>query len=81
MTSFLCIYSLTSDKSVAWHNLKAFAEDTLNVCQVIEFVFVMEENIVGKGENAGYQHFLLFQESFQSLHFHGCLYKGLCGKG
>ena len=23
------------------------------------------ENIVGKGENAGYQHFLLFPQSFQ----------------
>ena len=23
------------------------------------------ENIVGKGENAGYQHFLLFQHCFQ----------------
>ena len=25
----------------------------------------MVENIVGKGENAGYQHFLLFSQSFQ----------------
>ena len=25
------------------------------------------ENIVGKGENACYQHFLLFPQSFQSL--------------
>ena len=24
-----------------------------------------EENIVGKGENAGYQHFLLFPQCFQ----------------
>ena len=27
------------------------------------------ENIVGKGENAGYQHFLLFQQCFQNLSF------------
>ena len=25
------------------------------------------ENIVGKGENAGYQHFLLFQQCFLKL--------------
>ena len=28
-------------------------------------VFDREENIVGKGENAGYQHFLLFPQCFQ----------------
>ena len=29
-------------------------------------IFVVDgvENIVGKGENAGYQHFLLFQQCF-----------------
>ena len=34
-----------------------------------------EENIVGKGENAGYQHFLLFPQCFQKASFR------LCGKG
>ena len=29
------------------------------------FVFDRGENIVGKGENAGYQHFLLFPQCFQ----------------
>ena len=29
----------------------------------------MVENIVGKGENAGYQHFLLFSQSFQKASF------------
>ena len=33
------------------------------------------ENIVGKGENAGYQHFLLFPQCF----FKRLLLKGLCG--
>ena len=28
------------------------------------FVFDRVENIVGKGENAGYQHFLLFSQIF-----------------
>ena len=31
------------------------------------------ENIVGKGENAGYQHFLLFLQSFQKYTFSGLL--------
>ena len=31
------------------------------------FVFDAVENIVGKGENAGYQHFLLFLQSFQKF--------------
>ena len=31
------------------------------------FVYDRVENIVGKGENAGYQHFLLFPQDFQRL--------------
>ena len=31
------------------------------------------ENIVGKGENAGYQHFLLFPQCFQKASFLGSL--------
>ena len=30
------------------------------------FVFDRVENIVGKGENAGYQHFLLFPQCFEN---------------
>ena len=33
------------------------------------FVFECIENIVGKGENAGYQHFLLFQQCFLKASF------------
>ena len=29
------------------------------------------QNIVGKGENAGYQHFLLFQQCFENVSFPG----------
>ena len=32
-----------------------------------------EENIVGMGENAGYQHFLLFPQCFQKISFSGLL--------
>ena len=34
----------------------------LTVAQIELFVLDGEENIVGKGENAGYQHFILFRQ-------------------
>ena len=37
-------------------------------------------HLVGKGENAGYQHFLLSPQYFQKASFSRLL-KGLCGKG
>ena len=45
-------------------NNKAFADNKRNVTQKLKFVLEMVENIVGKGENAGYQHFL-FPQCFQ----------------
>ena len=40
-------------------------------------VFGMVENIVGKGENAGYQHFLLFpQKDLVLSHFRNKLESG-----
>ena len=44
--------------------LKAFAEDKLNVVLMMISLFDREENTVGKGENAGKQHFLLFPQCF-----------------
>ena len=41
--------------------------------------FDVAENIVGKEENAGCQHFLLFPQCFQKL-FQGCEKSALCGK-
>ena len=35
----------------------------------MKFYLGREENIVEKGENAGYQHFLLFPQCFQKLSF------------
>ena len=37
-----------------------FADDIFNVATMIISVIYRVENIVGKGESAGYQHFLLF---------------------
>ena len=44
--------------------MKAFADDKINVNQRMKFDMGRVENIVGKGENAGYQHFLLFPQCF-----------------
>ena len=38
--------------------------DRQNVDKMIFSLFDRVENIVGKGENAGYQHFLLFSHCF-----------------
>ena len=52
-----------------WHKFKAFADDKLNVAKIMNSVFDRIENIVGKGENAGYQHFLLFPQCFEKDFF------------
>ena len=39
------------------------------VPQTVIFIFDRVENIVGKGENAGYQHFVLFPQCFQKAPF------------
>ena len=49
--------------------LKAFADDKINATKMIISAFDRVENIVGKGENAGYQHFLLFSQCFQRASF------------
>ena len=56
------------DKILGLSKLKAFADDKLNIIQNIEVVFHSIENIVGKEENAGYQHFLLFPQCFQKAY-------------
>ena len=55
-------HSLPNDKSFDMYKLKAFADDKINVTEKMRFVLVRVENIVGKGENAAYQHFLLFPQ-------------------
>ena len=61
------IDSLPYDKFFDVSKLKAFADDKSNVTEMTIFHFEKEENTVGKGENAGYQHFLLFPQCFPKL--------------
>ena len=53
--------------------LKAFADDNIKVTQTLTFVLGRVENIVEKGENAGYQHFLFFFKMFSKCFFHGVM--------
>ena len=56
----MCLNSLPNNKILDLSKLEAFADDNLNVYQKLKFALGRVENIVGKGENAGFQHFLLF---------------------
>ena len=57
--------------------LKAFTDDNFKVAQMVQFYFHMVENFVGKGENAGYQHFLLFPQCFLKVSFSGASKVGI----
>ena len=60
--------------------MKAFANNRINLFQKHKFLLGWVESIAGKGENAGYQHFLLFPQCFQKPSVSGSLKLGLCGK-
>ena len=61
---------------------KAFTDDGRTLNQTLGFSLGRVENIVGKGENAGHQHFLLFPTIFSNGYFLGivknrdCVVKG-----
>ena len=59
------INPLPDDKILGLPKLKAFADDKSDVTQNIKVVFHRIENTVGKEENGGYQHFVLFLQCFQ----------------
>ena len=63
--------SLPDDKILDWSKFKAFADDKINVKKKLKFGLGRVENIVRNGENAGYQHFLLFPQCFQKASFPG----------
>ena len=62
---WIILNSSPNDKILdSWSKLKAFADENLSVNQKLKFALGREENIGGKGENAGYQHFLVFTKCF-----------------
>ena len=46
--------SLPSDKILDQSNLKASADDKIIVTEELKFVYGREENLVGRGKNAGH---------------------------
>ena len=68
---------LPNDKILDRSKLKAFPDDKTKLLKKMIFVFDRVENIVGKGENAGYQHFLLFPHFFQKAFKLGLLTGGI----
>ena len=64
--------SLPNENILALTKLKGFAEDKLRQTKCDsknEFVFGRIESIVGKGENVGYQHFLLVPQCYQQVSY------------
>ena len=49
--------------------LKQFADNNLDFIHIMIYVFDQVENMVGKGEKAGYEHFFLFQQCFLRASF------------
>ena len=63
---------LPDDKILGLPKFKALADDKSNVTQNIKVVFHRIENIMGKGENAGYQHLPFFSTMFSKGFFLQC---------
>ena len=57
--------SLPNDKMLDLSKLKASTDNKINVAENVKFVVERVENIVGKGKNTSYRHFLLFPLCFQ----------------
>ena len=66
------VNSLPNDKIFDRFNLKTVAENKSNVILMMRLAFNTAEDIVGKGEIAGNQHFF-FVLRFQKLFFAGLL--------
>ena len=59
-----CFNPSPKTKVIDWSIFKAFANDKINVIENMKIVLERVENVVGKGENAAYQNFLLFLQFF-----------------
>ena len=76
-TYYLFVYSLRNHNILDKSNLKAFEDNKIELVRPkMIFFFNGVENIVGKGENAGYQHFLFFPQCLQNALYSGSLKVG-----
>ena len=69
--------TLPNDKILDQSKLNTFSDDKINLTQKLKLALRRVENILGKGENAGYQHFLLFPQCFRKLSHSGSLKVGI----
>ena len=67
------VNSLPNIKILDQSNLNDFAGNKINKTYATKFVLGKVENSVEKGENAGYQHFLLFPHCFHKPALSGLL--------
>ena len=68
---------LPNDKFLDMTKLKAFTDDKLDVVKTTISLCDRVENTVGKEENGGYQHFLLFPQCFPKPSSLGSLKVGI----
>ena len=76
----LCSNGLTlyqTTKILDLSKLKAFADDKINVTEKLKVVLERVETWWEKGENAGYQHFLLILQCFQKVSYTGSFKVGI----
>ena len=78
LEELLRLNTLPNDKILDGSKFKAFADNKISLTEKLKLVLRRVENIVGKGENAGYQHFLLSPQYFQKLLIQGrdCVVEG-----
>ena len=69
--------SLPNGKNFRLYEIERISDDQLNVAKMTIFLFERAVNTVGKGENAGYQHFLLFPQCFPKASSSGLLKVGI----
>ena len=71
LPTYLNFNPLPNDKILDWSKLKAFADYKIRLAKMMIFFLERVKNIVGKEENAGYQHFLLFLQCFEKAFYTG----------
>ena len=64
-TFILRVKSLPNEKILDQSKFKELEDDKIDAIKKLKFALGMVENILGKGENACNQHFLLFPKCFQ----------------
>ena len=72
-----CFNSFPNKKILDVTKLKQFADDKLNIARMMISLLERVENIVGKGKNVGYQHFLLFLQCLPKPSSYGSLKVGI----